>query len=103
MMPHPSQTPEQFLHACAAAAGEFLPRATPEQIEALKAKGYVVTDWPMDADPEFGIDAHVLYNWSLTGTDEFQDQEPSMNEADAWASALEHSQLTERADAWGRA
>lgn len=90
MMPHANQTGEQYLEACAVAAGERSPRATPEQIEALKAMGYTVECTPMDADPEFGIDAHNVYQWFLG--DEFQDVEPSYSEADSWALALEHSQ-----------
>lgn len=89
MMPKPNQTITEYLHECAALGGEFLPRATEAEIEALKARGYCVHSHTTPADHVWP-EAVTEFMWVLNSC-EFQDDEPSMAEADAWALALAHS------------
>lgn len=90
-MPFDNEPIDQYFDRVIALSGANSERATPEQIESLKAQGYYVEVWPMDADPEFDIEAHNVYQWHHRASGDFQDTEPSYEEADSWALALIHS------------
>jgi hypothetical protein len=79
MMPHPNQSIDSYLAECAAAGGDNLPRATPEEIEVLKFMGYSVRDCEI-----FHEDCAGIFQWLHTDGS-FQEDLESFSEASCWA------------------
>lgn len=62
----------------------LLPPATPDQIAAMKVKGYIVEDLSTYG-PE-----HVGFRWINTDSGAFQDDVESMSELGAWSRAIHY-------------
>lgn len=63
---------------------------TVERIEELKALGYTMEDM----GEEFGADWEGQYRWFHDATEQFQDHDTSLSEAEAWADADRHAKAT---------